>query len=150
VVDYALWTGNGPAYDNMLPAPVVGQAFMDNNISTTKSGKAFGTRVRIHPLPISSEMGDLELSASTYNGKWQDGLWFTSWGLSGFYLNGNVELRGEYLETHRQMALNGSDAADNRQGWYVQAGYQLAGLSLLQPLEPYCQGSCEIPPLKIV
>jgi hypothetical protein len=83
-------------------------------------------------------MGDLELGASTYDDKWQDGLWLTSWGLSGFYLNGNLELRGEYLATHRQMPLlNGSNAADNRQGWYVQGGYQLAGLSLLRPLEPY-------------
>ena len=138
VADYALWVGNGPAYDNSLPAPLVGQAFMDNNISTKTHSKAFGARLRVHPLPLTSEMGDLELGASTYDGKWQDGLWLTSWGLSGYYLTGNLELRGEYLATHRQMPLvDGSDAADNRQGWYVQAGYQLAGLSLLEPLEPY-------------
>jgi hypothetical protein len=138
VADFALWAGNGPAYDNTLPTPVVGQAFMDNNISTTTHSRAFGARLRVYPLPVSADMGDLELGASTYDGKWQDGLWFTSWGLSGFYLNGNVELRGEYLATHRQMPLlNGSNAADNRQGWYVQTGYQLAGLSLLGPLDSY-------------
>lgn len=138
VVDYALWTGNGPAYDNALPTPVVGQTFMDNNIKTQSNTPSYGARLRVYPLPVSGEMGDLELGASTYDGKWLDGHWFTSWGLSGFYLNGNVELRGEYLATHRQMPLlNGSNAADNRQGWYVQAGYQLAGISLLRALEPY-------------
>ncbi|HLK80761.1 MAG TPA: FlxA-like family protein [Xanthobacteraceae bacterium] len=138
VVDYALWTGNGPAYDNSLPTPVVGQAFMDNNIKTQSNTPSYGARVRVYPLPVSAELGDLELGASTYDGKWQDGHWFTSWGLSGFYLNGNAEMRGEYLATHRQMPLlSGSNAADNRQGWYVQAGYQLAGLSLLRRLEPY-------------
>lgn len=138
VADYAVWAGNGPAYDTSLPIPVVGQAFTDNNISTKTHSKAFGARLRVRPLPLSAEMGDLELGASTYDGKWQDGLWFTTWGLSGFYLNGNFELRGEYLATHRQMPLlNGSNAADNRQGWYVQAGYQLAQIPLLRALEPY-------------
>jgi len=138
VADYALWTGNGPAYDNSLPTTVVGQTFMDNNIKTQTHSLAYGARLRVYPLPVSAEMGDLELGVSTYDGKWQDGLWFTSWGLSGFYLKGNLELRGEYMATHRQMPLlDGSNAADNRQGWYVQGGYQLAGLSLLRSLEPY-------------
>lgn len=138
VVDYALWTGNGPAYDNSVPAPAIGQAFMDNNIKVQSNTPSFGARVRVYPLPVTAELGDLELGVSTYDGKWLNGLWFTSWGLSGFYLKGNVELRGEYLATHRQMPLlNGSNAADNRQGWYAQAGYQLAGFSLLRPLEPY-------------
>jgi hypothetical protein len=46
------------------------------------------------------------------------------------YLNGNLQTRGEFVETYRQMP--GSSSADNRQGWYIQVGYFLQGLPLAQ------------------
>jgi hypothetical protein len=68
------------------------------------------------------------LGVSTYNGKWQNGLWFNSWGVDYAYLNRNLQTRGEFVETYRQMPDNSQ--ADNRQGWYVQVGYFLQGLPL--------------------
>ena len=127
--DYTTWVGNGPSVDSSLPQPVVGQAFNPvTNISSTTNGKAFGTRLRFYPFPLESNLGRLELGASTYDGKWQNGLWFNSWGVDYAYLNGNLQTRGEYIQTYRQMAANSS--ADNRQGWYVQVGYFLRGLQV--------------------
>ncbi len=114
-----------------IPKPVVGQAFKgQNNIGLNANGRAMGTRIRIYPFPIDSQLGRLELGASTYNGKWQDSLWFNSWGLDFAYLNGNLQARCEFAETYRQMPAG--SPAGNRQGWYVQAGYFLQGLLALR------------------
>jgi hypothetical protein len=129
--DYTTWAGNGPSFDSSLPQPVVGQALNPvTNISSNTNGKAFGTRLRFYPLPLDSDLGRLELGASTYNGKWLNGFWFNSWGVDYAYLNGNLQTRGEYVQTYRQMP--GDSASDNRQGWYVQVGYFLQGLPLPQ------------------
>jgi hypothetical protein len=125
--DYTLYAGNGPLYDTGLPTPVVGQAFNGvNNIATSTHSKAYGGRLRVYPLPLDSNLGRLELGASTYDGKWQNGLWLTSWGVDFNYRADTFEARGEYLGTHRQMPMSGP--ADNRQGWYVQGGYYLTTL----------------------
>ena len=127
--DYTTWVGNGPGFDSSLPQPVVGQTFNRvTNISSNTNGKAFGTRLRFYPFPLESNLGRLELGASTYDGKWQNGLWFNSWGVDYAYLNGNLQTRGEYVQTYRQMPANSS--ADNRQGWYVQVGYFLQGVQI--------------------
>ncbi len=127
-VDYSVVASNGPVFDEGLPTPVVGQMFnFPNNIATHSHSKAFGARVRVYPLPLDADWGRLEAGASTYDGKWEDGSWFTSWGLSAAYHLNEVELRGEYLRTHRQLpGVN----ADNREGWYVQAGYFLSRLGI--------------------
>jgi hypothetical protein len=127
--DYTTWAGNGPSFDSSLPQPAVGQALNpQTNITSTTNGKAFGTRLRVYPFPLDRNLGRLELGASTYNGKWLNGLWFNSWGVDYAYLNGNLQTRGEYVQTYRQMP--GNSASDNRQGWYVQVGYFLQGLAL--------------------
>ena len=127
--DYTLWVANGPSYDSALPQPVVGQALNGStNITINTNGKAYGARFRVYPFPLDSKLGRLELGASTYNGKWQNGLWLTSWGVDFAYHRGNLQTRGEYLSAYRQMP-NGS-GPDNRQGWYFQAGYFLSGLRL--------------------
>jgi TolA-binding protein len=129
-LDYTSWVANGPGFST-LPEPVVGQTLNPvTNIQTNTNGKAFGTRIRFYPFPLDSNLGRLELGASTYNGKWLNGNWFNSWGIDYAYLNGNLQTRGEYVEMYRQMP-NGS-APDNRQGWYVQVGYFLQGLPLPQ------------------
>lgn len=125
-LDYTTWVSNGPSYAS-LPQVVVGQSLNgQNNIGINTNGRAMGARFRVYPLPLESELGRLEIGASTYDGKWQDSLWFNSWGVDFAYLNGNFQARGEYLEAYRQMPAG--QAADNRQGWYVQAGYFLQGL----------------------
>jgi hypothetical protein len=128
-LDYTTWVANGPGFDSSLPQPVVGQTLNPvNNIQIHTNGKAFGTRLRFYPFPLDSNLGRLELGASTYDGKWLNGLWFNSWGLDYAYLNGNLQSRGEFVQTYRQMPTD--LGPDNRQGWYVQLGYFLQGIPL--------------------
>jgi TolA-binding protein len=130
-LDYTTWVGNGPSFSTQ-PEPVPGQTLNPvTNIQTNTNGKAFGTRIRFYPFPLDSNLGRLEVGASTYNGKWMNGNWFNSWGVDYAYLNGNLQTRGEYVQTWRQMPA-GSPAPDKRQGWYVQFGYFLQGLPLPQ------------------
>ena len=127
-LDYTSWVANGPGFST-LPQPVVGQTLNPvNNIQINTNGKAFGTRIRFYPFPLDSNLGRLELGASTYNGKWLNGNWFNSWGLDYAYLNGNLQTRGEYVQTYRQMP--GGASQDKRQGWYIQVGYFLQNLPL--------------------
>lgn len=126
-VDYTTWIANGPSYDPALPRPVVGQTLNpENNIATNTNGRAFGGRFRFYPFPIDSGLGRLELGASTYDGKWLDSNWLYSWGLSVAYLYKDLQARAEYVESYRQMPTG--SPPDNRQGWYVQAGYFLQHL----------------------
>jgi hypothetical protein len=123
-VDYTAWIANGPSFDSALPQPVVGQTLNpQNNIGINTNGRALGARFRIYPFPLDANLGRLELGASTYDGKWQDSFWFNSWGLHFAYLNHDLQARGEFVETYRQMPPG--SGPDNRQGWYFQLGYFL-------------------------
>ncbi len=126
-VDYTTWIANGPSYDPTLPKPVVGQTLNpENNIALNTNGRAFGGRFRFYPFPLDSGLGRLEVGASTYDGKWLDSNWFYSWGVSAAYLYKDLQARAEYAESYRQMPAG--SGPDNRQGWYVQAGYFLQHL----------------------
>ena len=126
-VDYTTWIANGPSYDPALPKPVVGQTLNpENNIALNTNGRAFGGRFRFYPFPLDSGLGRLEVGASTYDGKWLDSNWFYSWGVSAAYLYKDLQARAEYAESYRQMPAG--SGPDNRQGWYVQAGYFLQHL----------------------
>ncbi len=126
-VDYTIWAANGPAYDTSLPRAVVGQTLESpTNLGVQSNGRAYGARFRVYPLPIDANLGRLEVGASTYNGKWQNAHWLNAWGVDFAYLRENLQARGEFLSAYRQMPAGSS--ADNRQGWYVQAGYFLQGL----------------------
>jgi hypothetical protein len=123
-VDYTLWVANGPSFDSTLPTPVVGQTLNpQNNIGINTNGRAFGGRFRLYPFPLDAGLGRLELGASTYDGKWLNSNWFNAWGVDFAYLNNDVQARGEFVQSYRQMP--GGAAPDNRQGWYMQAGYFL-------------------------
>jgi hypothetical protein len=144
VADYTIWTSNDPGFtqstctSNTPPSPLptcpatpplVGDTLVSvNNIRLNTHSPAFGARFRVYPLPIDSELGRLELGASTYDGKWLNDLWLTSWGVDFNYFRDNLQTRGEWLQTYRQMPSG--TGADNRQGWYVQAGYFLTGLQV--------------------
>jgi hypothetical protein len=121
--DYTLWVSNGPSFASDLPQPVVGQAINGvNTIKINTNGVGYGARVRVYPFPLDSNLGRLELGASTLDGKWQDGNWYNAWGVDFAYLRGSLQARGEFVEMYRQMP---NANADNRQGWYVQLGYFL-------------------------
>ena len=124
--DYTTWIANGPSFDSALPKPVVGQTLNpQNNIGINTNGRALGARFRIYPFPLDANLGRLELGASTYDGKWQNSFWFNSWGVDFAYLNHDLQARGEFVETYRQMPAG--SGPDNRQGWYFQLGYFLRG-----------------------
>ena len=132
--DYTTWISNGPGFDSALPAPVVGEVVNPvNNIATNTNTRAIGTRLRFYPFPLDANLGRLELGASTLDGKWHDGLWYNAWGVDYAYSRGNLQTRGEYLESYRQLPA-GAPSADNRQGWYLQVGYFLNGWHV--PHEP--------------
>ena len=125
-LDYTVWGGNGPNFSSH----VLGAAMSSPTsiASAETNGKSIGGRFRIYPLPVDTEWGRLELGASTYNGKWANGNWFNSWGVDFNYFVGNLQTRGEWLESYRQMPMGQN--TDHRQGWYVQAGYFLTGLKV--------------------
>jgi exonuclease VII small subunit len=127
-LDYTVWVANGPGFDSSLPQQVVGEVVNPvNNIGINTNGRAFGARLRGYPFPLDSNLGRLEIGASTLDGKWLDGNWYNAWGVDFAYLKGSLQARGEFLEMYRQMP---NANADNRQGWYVQLGYFLNGLSI--------------------
>lgn len=124
--DYTVWVGNGPNFTSPLPGAVV---YSPTAVAFSRTnGKSIGARFRIYPLPVDSQMGRLELGASTYNGKWEDGNWYNSWGVDFNYFVGNLQTRGEWLESYRHMPMGQS--IDHRQGWYLQAGYFLQDVNL--------------------
>ena len=140
-IDYTLWTDSGPSFESVpgvakIPEPIIGEAFnplTGTNIAT--NGKGFGGRFRLFPLPIDQDLGRLEFEVSSYNGKWIDGLWYTSWDLGYAYRVGPFRSRGEWGQSYRQMptlsaanAYPGCCGHDNRQGWYVMLGYFLYGI----------------------
>src|SRR5208282_996998 len=125
-LDYTAWVGNGPSFTSPVLGAIVTSPTAVANSQT--NGKSFGGRFRIYPLPVDTEWGRLELGASTYNGKWMNGNWYNSWGVDFNYFIVNLQTRGEWVQSYRQMPLE--QAADNRQGWYVQGGYFLTDLNV--------------------
>ncbi|HUO06112.1 MAG TPA: hypothetical protein VMU16_13025 [Candidatus Binataceae bacterium] len=120
--DYTAWIGNGPEFSsNVLGAALGGPVAVANAES---NGKAFGTRLRIYPIPVDKDWGRLEVGASTYDGKWNGGNYFTSWGVDFNYLYGNFQTRGEWVSSYREMPSGLPQ--DNRQGWYLQLGYMMS------------------------
>ena len=140
-VDYTVWADSGPSFESQasppaIPEPIIGERLnplTGTNINT--NGKGYGGRFRLFPIPVDSGLGRLELMATTYNGKWLDGLWYNSWGVGYAYRVGPFRTRGEWAQTYRQMpSLTGAAAYpgccghENRQGWYAMFGYFLYGI----------------------
>jgi len=143
VADYTLSVANGPTFtqsgctDNTPPSllptcpstALVGDVITgQNNIRLNTHSPAFGARIRVYPLPVDTRLGRLELGVSTYDGKWLNGYWLNGWGVDFNYFRDNLQARGEWIQTYRQMPS--PQSADNRQGWYLQAGYFLSGLKV--------------------
>jgi hypothetical protein len=120
-LDYTVYVGQGPGYSANVPGASVSSPIAIASKQT--NGKAFGGRFRVYPFPIDANLGRLELGVSTYDGKWLDGKWLTSWDVDFAYLIGSLQARGEWVSSYRQMPAPYS--SDNRQGWYIQLGYFL-------------------------
>ncbi len=120
MAEYSLYVTNGPSFaSDKRGAPV------SNNFADQNRGKGYGARIGLELLPFDYGWGRFRIGASTLDGKWDEGgdLWFTSWGIDSVYQNGPLELRGEYLRFNREMP--GALTDDEREGWYLQAAYQL-------------------------
>ena len=131
-LDYTVFASNGPRFeDSALGTPAIGTPFVTNNVDINQ-GKGFGARIALYPIPLSMEMGRLRIGASTYDGTWQGkgDPWFTAWGVDFAYQLDELDLRGEYLQTRRQLI---GQSTDHRDGWYLQAGYKLSRLGF-EPL----------------
>ncbi len=123
--DYTTWVGDGAGYSEPVAGAAVGSP---NPVAFTQTnGKGYGARLRIYPLPVDANWGRLELGASTYDSKWLDGSWYNSWGVDYNYFIGHLQTRGEWTQAYRDIP---GGPSDNRQGWYVQAGYYLSGVHL--------------------
>ena len=98
--EYSLYVTNGPRF----ASDVRGAFFATNNTDQNRA-KGYGARLGFELLPYDAGLGRLRLGASTFDGQWgvHSKLWFTSWGIDSVYQNGPVALRGEYLQTHRDM-----------------------------------------------
>jgi hypothetical protein len=124
--DYTVYVGQGPGYSAPVPGAVADAPIAI--ASKQSNGKSFGGRFRVYPLPLDANLGRLEVGASTYDGKWLDGEWLTSWSVDFAYLWGSLQTRGSWVSSYRQMPSPYSQ--DNRQGWYLQAGYFLNDMNL--------------------
>jgi hypothetical protein len=124
-VEYTAWVSNGPNYESND----VGANFTTNNFDNNRN-KAFGARFIFYPLPLDAGLGRLGFGGSTYDGKWDSGgdLWFRSWGVNAAYQLGAADLRGEYIDTQRDLPSDSEISHDNRQGWYIQGAYSLSQL----------------------
>ena len=77
---------------------------------------------------------DLELGLSGQSGEWDNTgrhIWSAGVADASLHLGANFELKGEYIRSSY-----GSDDRGNvhPEGWWLQAGYKLAGLNLDWPL----------------
>ena len=124
-LDYTVFVSNGPRYESNA----VGAPFEANNVDVNR-GKGSGARLALVYEPADGRFGNVKVGASTFDGTWSEsnGLWFTSWGMDAAYRLDELELRGEYVQTWRQMPTG--VATDQRSGWYAQAAYKLARLQL--------------------
>lgn len=145
--DYTTWIDSGPTFESApgvcvycsttsVPIPVIGEETNPlTGINLATKGIGYGARVRFYPLPVDWDWGRFELSASTYDGKWLNGLWYESWGVGYFYRVGPFRTRGEWVQSYRQMPspsevpgitgtlpYPGCCGHDNRQGWYTKVG----------------------------
>jgi hypothetical protein len=125
-LDYTVYLGQGPGYSANVPGAAATSPVAIASKQT--NGKSVGGRFRLYPLPIDANLGRLEVGVSSYDGKWLDGKWLTSWGADFNYLLGNLQARGEWVQSYRQMPAPYKQ--DNRQGWYLQLGYMLGDLNL--------------------
>jgi hypothetical protein len=138
LLNYALYGVNGP-----------GSADGTGNASALDLGgnvglKSDNTVANLHPSPSGgARVGffapfkphyDFELGVSGQSGQWDDAgrhLWSAAVLDASLHLGSYLQTKGEYINT-----WYGSDDKGNvhPEGWWIQAGYKLAGLDLEFPL----------------
>jgi hypothetical protein len=104
----------------------------DNMVANLHGGLSGGGRLGVF-LPFKPRY-DLELGISAQSGQWDNAgnhLWSAGVVDAALHLGPNFEAKGEYI-----LSRFGSDDLGliRQQGWWVQAGYKLAGLDLELPV----------------
>ena len=104
----------------------------DNAVANLHSQPSGGGRLGLF-MPFKPHY-DLEVGFSGQSGQWDDAdrhLWTAIVADASLHLGANFEAKGEYIRS-----FYGSDDLGNirPEGWWVQAGYKLAGLNLNWPL----------------
>jgi len=137
-VTYSAWGVNGPGSadgsGNAGALDLGGNVGLrsDNAVANLHANPSGGARVGYF-IPFKPHY-DFELGLSGQSGQWDDAghhLWSAGVLDASLHLGANFDLKGEYIRTRY-----GSDDAGmvHPQGWWVQAGYKVAGLNLNLPL----------------
>lgn len=137
-ITYAVYGANGPS--SMDGSGNWDQLDLDGNVGINSNG-TFGN---LHASPSGGgRIGwfipwkahyDLELGVSGQTGPWNDAnnlLWSAFVVDAALHVGPNVEVKGEYINTFQQTDNLGTV---NGHGWWIQAGYKMAGLNLDWPL----------------
>lgn len=137
-IAYSLYGANGPSSSD-------GTAFHDQlDLGGNVGIKSDGSMANLHGSPSGGgRIGwfyplkphyDLELGISGQTGPWNDAdnrLWSAAVFDGALHVGPNIEVKGEYIYDWVQTDDVGTL---NQHGWWIQAGYKLAGLNLELPL----------------
>jgi len=137
-VNYSVWGVNGPSSadgtGNADQLDLGGNVGLrsDNAVANLHGHPSGGARVGWFR-PFKPHY-DLELGLSGQSGEWDDAgrhLWSAGVVDASVHLGANLEVKGEYIRS-----WYGTDDHGNvrPEGWWVQAGYKLAGLNLEWPV----------------
>jgi len=134
-INYSVYGVNGPSSSDGFGT--AGALDLGGNVGTTSSGAnanlhtdpSGGGRVGLFvPFPYKPHY-DVEVGISGQSGQWDDAgnyLWTAGVLDAALHLGPNFEAKGEFIETQYGSSDKG---LVRQQGWYVQAGYKLAGLN---------------------
>ncbi len=138
IINYSVWGVNGPSSadgtGNADQLDLGGNVGLrsDNAVANLHGQPSGGARVGWF-MPFKPHY-DLELGLSAQSGEWDDAghhIWSAGVADASLHLGANFEVKGEYIRS-----WYGSDDHGNvhPEGWWVQAGYKLAGLNLEWPV----------------
>jgi hypothetical protein len=131
-VTYAVYGDNGPS--SGTGTALSGDLDLNGNVGDTPnwhSSPSGGGRLGwFYPWKPHY---DFELGLSGQTGAWTDSgkqNWSAGVGDAALHLGANIEVKGEYINTWTGTTNVGTL---RQKGWYMQAGYKLAGLNLDVP-----------------
>jgi hypothetical protein len=137
LLNYSVWGVNGPGSadgsGNAAALDLGGNVGLrtDNAVANLHGGPSGGARVGWF-MPFKPHY-DVELGVSGQSGEWDDAgrhVWSAAVADASLHLGSSLEVKGEYIHS-----WYGSDDFGNirPEGWWVQAGYKVAGLNLDLP-----------------
>jgi hypothetical protein len=134
-LSYSVYCVNGPSSTQTNTLSFPDQIDLSGNVGSSPNwhgSPSGGGRIGwFYPLKAHY---DLELGLSGQTGAWNDGgnlLWSAAVLDYALHISPNFEAKGEYINTWYQTTSSGTV---HPRGWWIQAGYKLAGLNLDLPL----------------